>query len=179
MPLPIPQQRKPGPVPPFQVRAYAPSFLRGNLMKDKNTKKEIEILNCILNSERKLKAEDFKKLRVDLSSLQRAVLKRVVCRGESISEISSHLGLARKDIFSLYASAIEKIKRHRRRLTERNCELIWPQFPSDQKRCHRCKDKLKGKFKYCPYCIWDELQDSILNFDPNRLYTKRKAFCDV
>lgn len=55
-------------------------------------------------------------LRLDLTSLQRSILKKHRCRGESIHEVALHLGTDVESVAVIYESAMKRLRRYRKTL---------------------------------------------------------------
>lgn len=103
-----------------------------------STSDEARILDLILfGRDPRLWEWQIDLLRIDFSSLQRAVLKRHLCRGEGLNEVATHIGRNIRTTHLLLNTALEKVRLRSEQL--RNVTPI-PQYEDDERLCPECQE---------------------------------------
>ncbi len=97
---------------------------------------------------------------VDLSPLQKSVLKRHLCRRESIEEIAAHLRIDPKKISHVYQTGLKRLQR-----LSKSGGLENKPRRAARPSCHECGAPLKSHSteELCDFCV-EEAVDDYLKF---------------
>jgi hypothetical protein len=119
---------------------------------------EKRVLNALFSTKEKIYEWEFDSLRLDLNYMQRALLKRVYCRNESLAEIATHLQTDEEHLRITFDAALRKLERHHHAAQTPQISIFDRRliFPS----CEGCGRKLKQKRgdTLCSSCLRDEIR---------------------
>ncbi len=83
-----------------------------------------QVLDTIFCRQPKIPTWKFDKMKVDLTGLQKAALKRVYSRRESLREAATHLGLTVRDLNHILRTAKRRLKKYRKFLKAQKNETL-------------------------------------------------------